>query len=117
MRKKKWIVFAAIVMMAVCLATTAFAKYGLSKDEIRTIQTKLRNWGYYNGEVDGIYGAATTAAVKYFQRVNGLTADGIVGSRTAEKLGMTLSKTPQADSSQDVYLLARAVYGEARGEP
>ena len=67
--------------------------------------------------MDGIYGAATTAAVKYFQRSNGLTADGIVGNRTAEKLGMTLSSSPQADVSQDVYLLARAVYGEARGEP
>jgi len=105
------------VMLVICIVTTAFAKYGLSKDEIRTIQKKLKNWGYYSGEIDGIYGSATTAAVKYFQRTNGLTADGIVGSRTAEKLGMTLSASPQGDVSQDVYLLARAVYGEARGEP
>ena len=49
MHKKKWIVFAVIVLLTVCIVTTAFAKYGLSKDEIRTIQKKLKNWGYYNG--------------------------------------------------------------------
>ena len=50
---------------------------------MRQIQTKLKRWGYYDGEVDGIYGSATTEAVKYFQRRNGLTADGIAGQRHA----------------------------------
>ena len=117
MRKKKWIIFTVVILLTLCIVTTAFAKHGLSKDEVMTVQKKLKNWGYYDGAIDGIYGSATTAAVKYFQRSNGLTADGIVGSRTAEKLGMTLSKQPQGDVSQDVYLLERAVYGEARGEP
>ena len=114
---KKMIAFAVVIVMVCCFAVMGFAKHGLSKEEIRTVQKKLKNWGYYNGEVDGIYGTKTTEAVKYFQRKNGLTADGIVGSRTAEKLGMELSSAPKEDVSQDVYLLAKAVYGEARGEP
>jgi len=114
---KRIIVFGAVVMLLCCFTFTVFAKYGLTEEEVRTIQKKLKNWGYYSGEVDGKYGEQTSAAVKYFQRKNGLTADGIVGEKTAEKLGMTLSTTPKQDVSQDVYLLARAVYGEARGEP
>ena len=79
---------------------------------------KLKNWGYYFGEVDGIFGSKTTEAVKYFQRRNGLTVDGIVGKNTAAAMGISLSSSGDASSaSGDVYLLARLVYGEARGEP
>ena len=47
-----------------------------------------------------------------------MSVDGIVGSKTAEKLGMQLGKDKDSSTSQpDVYLLARVVYGEARGEP
>ena len=115
--KRKITVFAVVLIVMCCFALTAFAKHGLSEEEIRAVQKKLKNWGYYSGAVDGIYGEKTTAAVKYFQRKNGLTADGIVGARTAEKLGMSLGSASKEDVSQDVYLLAKAVYGEARGEP
>ena len=73
----------------------------LSSTEIRTIQTKLKKWGYYTGTVDGIYGAKTTSAVKYFQRKNGLTADGIVGKKTAAAMGINLggSSTIKQNSS------------------
>ncbi len=87
--------------------------------ENKTIQTKLKRWGYYTGNVDGIYGPLTTAAVKYFQRKNGLTVDGIVGPKTAAALGMTLSSSSSSSSSissSDLNLLARCVYAEARGE-
>jgi len=93
-------------------------KQGSTGKTVRTIQTKLKNWGYYTGSVDGIFGAKTTAAVKYFQRRNGLTADGIVGSKTAAAMGISLSSGGAATgSSNDEYLLARLIYGEARGEP
>jgi N-acetylmuramoyl-L-alanine amidase len=92
-------------------------KQGSTGSTVRTIQTKLKNWGYYTGNVDGIYGSLTTKAVKYFQRVNGLSADGIVGKKTAAALGMSLGSTNSSASSGDVYLLARLIYGEARGEP
>ncbi|MBO5395144.1 MAG: spore cortex-lytic enzyme [Clostridia bacterium] len=93
-----------------------------TKAENRTIQTKLKRWGYYTGAIDGIYGPKTKAAVKYFQRKNGLTVDGIVGPKTAAALGMRLSSSGGSSSSSsisssDLNLLARCVYAEARGEP
>ena len=87
--------------------------------ENRTIQTKLKRWGYYTGNVDGIYGPLTKEAVKYFQRKNGLSVDGIVGPKTAAALGMTLSSSSSSSSSissSDLNLLAKCVYAEARGE-
>lgn len=87
--------------------------------ENRTIQTKLKRWGYYTGNVDGIYGSLTREAVRYFQRKNGLAVDGIVGPKTAAALGMTLSSglsSSSSLSSSDLNLLARCVYAEARGE-
>ena len=86
---------------------------GLTTSQIKTIQQKLKNWGYYTGNVDGIYGSQTRAAVRWFQQNNGLSVDGIVGSQTAAALGMNLS----SQSSNDLYLLAKCIYAEARGEP
>ncbi len=91
----------------------------LTTAENKTVQTKLKRWGYYTGSVDGIYGAKTKAAVKSFQRKNGLTVDGIVGPKTAAALGMTIkgSSTGSSQSSNDLHLLAKCVHAEARGEP
>lgn len=91
----------------------------LTTAQNRTVQTKLKNWGYYKGNVDGIYGAKTREAVRLFQRKNGLAVDGIVGKKTAAALGMTLSGSTSggSQSSSDLNLLARCVYAEARGEP
>ena len=58
------------------------SKYGSRGSEVTQIQTKLKRWGYYSGSVDGIYGTQTVNAVKYFQRKNGLTVDGIAGPAT-----------------------------------
>lgn len=86
---------------------------GLTTSQVRTVQTKLKNWGYYTGSVDGVYGPKTRAAVISFQKKNNLVADGIVGSKTAAALGMNLS----SQSSNDLYLLAKCIHAEARGEP
>ena len=102
-------------------ADAAVLKKGSQGDEVVTLQKKLKQWGYYSGAVDGIFGSGTQKAVEYFQRKNGLTADGVVGTKTAAALGMTLSggSTAQASSSSDrsVRLLAACIYGESRGEP
>ena len=101
-------------------AETVVLKSGSTGAQVRTLQTKLKNWGYYRGTIDGIYGSGTKAAVIKFQKKNGLTADGIVGAKTAAALGMKLSASSSTNSgyaSSDVYLLAKLVYGEARGEP
>lgn len=97
----------------------ALSKYGSRGAEVTQIQTKLKRWGYYNGNIDGIYGSQTLAAVKYFQRKNGLTVDGIAGKKTLEAMGIFTSSSSSSSSSNasNVNLLARLVYGEARGEP
>ena len=97
----------------------ALSKYGSRGEEVRNIQTKLKRWGYYSGNVDGIYGTQTVNAVKYFQRKNGLTADGIAGQATLNAMGISSSSQAGSSSSNssNVNLLARLIYGEARGEP
>ncbi len=111
-----------VCFMAESVCEAAVLKQGSKGTQVRTLQTKLKNWGYYTGSVDGVFGANTKAAVVRFQKKNGLTADGIVGAKTAAALGMTLSgstssKTSGGYSTSDVNLLARLVYAEARGEP
>lgn len=99
----------------------ALSKYGSRGEEVRTIQTKLKRWGYYSGNVDGIYGSQTLTAVKKFQKKNGLAVDGIAGKNTLEAMGIFNSSSSSSSSastnSSDLNLLSRLVYGEARGEP
>ena len=105
-----------IFIISLCqTAEAATYRQGSTGSAVRTIQTKLKNWGYYDGVVDGVFGSQTTQAVKYFQRKNGLTADGIVGPATLKALGMSGEGTPAQDTSVD--LLARVISAEARGEP
>ena len=115
---------AALLLLAFALpvAADSVLRRGSTGDAVVTVQKKLKQWGYYTGAVDGIFGSRTEAAVRYFQRKNGLTADGIVGKKTAAALGITLSGESKAGGAQsgsdgDVYLLARCIHGEARGEP
>ncbi len=86
---------------------------GSTGEPVLQIQKALQERGYYTGKLDGIYGKLTTAAVKKFQTDTGLRVDGIVGSGTVAALGVTF----QAKSGTgDLDLLARVIYGEARGE-
>ena len=99
----------------------ALSKYGSRGSEVTQIQTKLKRWGYYKGNIDGIYGTQTLEAVKYFQRKNGLTVDGIAGPTTLKAMGIMTSSSSSSSSSSNynsnLNLLARLIYGEARGEP
>ena len=96
---------------------TLLLQVGSSGSTVKTMQQKLKNWGYYTGSVDGIYGPITKKAVEYFQRKNGLYVDGIVGTKTLGALGMTsVSASSTTSTSTDTYLLARIIYAEARGE-
>lgn len=114
------------VMLAVCAVmaslTSAWGdayKKGASGATVTEIQTRLKNWGYYSGEVDGMFGSATEKAVKYFQQKNGLTADGVVGAQTLAALGINGGGGDLSGGTQsgDLYLLARVISAEARGEP
>ena len=103
---------------------TAYAvsySVGSKGTTVKTIQQKLKNWGYYTGAVDGIYGQKTKDAVKYFQRKNNLTVDGIAGPKTLAAMGISSGSTGSTGTSSsytnsDVNLLAHLIYGEARGE-
>jgi N-acetylmuramoyl-L-alanine amidase len=100
-----------------------------SSQDIKLIQKKLKNWGYYKGKVDGIYGSGTKNAVILFQKRNKLKVDGIVGDKTLAAMGISKSMLSSSGnsstsnvsgvngySSQDVKLLARLIHAEARGE-
>ena len=110
----------ALNILIITLAQSAQAatyRQGSSGEQVRTIQTKLKNWGYYDGAVDGIYGSQTAQAVKYFQRKNGLTADGIAGPATLKALGMSSGGGGSSSQQNSAALLARVISAEARGEP
>ncbi|HIT56711.1 MAG TPA: spore cortex-lytic enzyme [Candidatus Galloscillospira stercoripullorum] len=110
----------AVNILIITLAQSAQAatyRQGSSGEAVRTIQTKLQRWGYYDGAIDGIFGSETTAAVKEFQRKNGLAVDGIVGPRTLEALGMPTGGSTSSAQQGSVDLLARVISAEARGEP
>lgn len=134
-KKRKIIVITTIIMLIISMATTiivysnykeenesieALSKYGSRGSEVTQIQKKLKQWGYYSGNVDGIYGTQTVNAVKYFQRKNGLKVDGIAGPATLAAIGITSSSSSSSGSSSNynsnLNLLARLIYGEARGE-
>lgn len=120
MNKKKAITAITAVLIAVlCISASAALKNGSRGEEVRKVQTKLKNWGYYSGSVDGVYGWQTESAVKNFQKKNGLTADGIAGTATLNAMGI-YSSTGDSQSSPNaasIELLARVINGEARGEP
>ena len=104
---------------------TILLKWGSRGDYVFVVQDKLKRWGYYKGNIDGVYGNETRVAVQEFQRKNGLRADGIVGDETAKALGVNAPTETKAASSgggegargNEAYTLAQCIHGEARGEP
>ncbi len=98
-------------------AETTLSKYGSRGEEVKKIQQKLKNYGLYGGNIDGIFGKQTQNAVRTFQKNNGLAVDGIAGPKTLKALGITSSSSSSSNREGDVYLLARIISAEARGEP
>lgn len=106
----------------------AVLRQGSKGGEVKEVQRRLKQWGYYSGAVDGIFGSGTKKAVVAFQKKNGLTADGVVGKATYAALGMNDSynalignsnnkpSSTNGYSSSDLYLMAKAIYAEGRGE-
>ncbi|MDE7396048.1 MAG: spore cortex-lytic enzyme [Clostridiales bacterium] len=127
MNKRRSIV---LIVLALMLAVSSFAftktqadaaniVKGDTKENIRIVQQRLKELGFYTISVDGIWGPKTLAGVKNFQRSRGLVVDGIGGAKTEKALGVTLKSGSggSTTSNADLNLLARCVYGEARGEP
>lgn len=115
---------AIAVLFAVNIAVITFAqradaasyKRGSTGSVVSEIQQKLKDWGYYSADVDGIYGSRTEAAVQLFQQKNGLAADGKAGTETLAALGISSAGLIEQNTSGDVALLARLISAEARGE-
>lgn len=115
----------SLLVLSFAPDASAAVYWGSRGEQVRRVQQKLRQWGYYDGEVDGVFGQETYDAVVYFQKKNGLTADGVAGSRTLEAMGISsggekavaASTSASSSYSSDVELLARLIHGEARGEP
>lgn len=107
------------IVMKTGSSVETLSKVGSTGTEVRQIQTKLKQWGYYKGTVDGVYGSGTKSAVVAFQKKNGLTADGVAGPSTLAKIGIPTSGGGGVGgfSAGDVNLLARVISAEARGEP
>lgn len=120
MKRKRILITTLVVLLVLCVNAFALSKNGSRGEEVRKIQTKLKNWGYYSGSVDGIYGWQTENAVKSFQKKNGLTADGVAGEKTLNAMGIFSQSGSGGSSSPNeanIELLARVINGEARGEP
>ncbi len=97
---------------------TTLSKLGSSGEEVRQIQKKLKSLGFFDGAVDGVYGVKTRSAVRQFQASVGITVDGIAGPKTLLYMGLGSSSGSSGSgySSSDVYLLAKVIAAEARGE-
>ncbi|MBE5776262.1 MAG: spore cortex-lytic enzyme [Clostridiales bacterium] len=107
------------VLVLITLQGQSAVSWGDRGDTVRRAQERLKQYGYYSGSVDGIYGQKTYDAVIWFQKNNNLRQDGVIGPATAAALGISLHESAQASSGteSEIYTLARLVHGEARGEP
>lgn len=85
--------------------------YGKEGGDVWDLQYRLKQQGYYQHKLDGIYGLKTEQAVIEYQKDKGLRIDGIAGPQTWRSLKQN------SYSREEVEWLARAVYAEARGEP
>lgn len=92
------------------------SQYGSRGNEVIAIQEKLKERGLFNDDVTGYYGPVTQAAIKRFQKQQGISQTGIAGPQTLKALGISIGSVP-ASTTQNIDLLARIISAEARGEP
>lgn len=116
MKKIISLLMSFLIIFAFSTECMALSKYGSRGEEVKEIQRRLKNWDYYKGSVDGIYGSQTKAAVVQFQKKNGLTADGIAGKNTLAKMGISGKSNNNSSNNSNLNLLARVISAEARGE-
>lgn len=96
--------------------SAVISSIGSSGSEVKAIQEKLKERGLFNDNITGYYGEKTQAAVIKFQKQQGISQTGTAGPQTLKALGISIGSLPAATES-NVYLLARIISAEARGEP
>lgn len=126
---KTWMALAVLLGALMAAAPALEAQrptlyWGSRGQQVRVLQWRLQQWGYYRGRIDGMFGNATAQAVRTFQARNGLRVDGIVGPATWSALGLGWRAQGQAPAtrvaagrSDDLTLLARLIEAEGQGEP
>lgn len=117
--KRVFVILLTLAMLlSVCgVSAAGLCKIGSRSEEVSAVQQALKEKGYYNYTVDGIFGTRTRSAVVSFQKDNGLDPDGIAGEKTLKALGVySGSNSYGGYSSSDYDLLARIISAEARGE-
>ncbi len=130
-RHIKFFAFCLVVIFSLTLlgkgsmhytSTASDLKLGDKGLEVKSMQQELKNWGYYNGEVNGLFGYDTFASVLKYQRNYGFRASGIADRNTLLSMGLgryveTGTAYAATKKVTDEQLLARVINGEARGEP
>ena len=111
--------FYAVICVLVLVSTMFLCCVGIKHKKVNAyapsmaeIQTRLQELGYYDGAINGLYDGPTVVAIKNFQSDNGIYVSGAVGGVTANALGLYMSE----QESNDLYLLAKCIHAEARGE-
>lgn len=116
MKYKSVISIVCFVLLLIVMSVSFFASdsnhVNAYAPDMAEIQTRLKDLGYYNGSINGLYDDATVVAIKNFQADNGIYVSGAVGGVTANALGIYMSQ----QESNDLYLLAKCIHAEARGE-
>ena len=101
-------------------APTRILRPGMSGDDVKSVQSRLKALGYYTGTVDGNYGTGTMAAVASFQLRNNLSADGVAGKRTYKKLyssdALAAISTPTSTPTTGVTRPTRLLYSGCTGD-
>lgn len=101
-------------------APTRILRPGMSGDDVKSVQSRLKALGYYTGTVDGNYGTGTMAAVASFQLRNNLSADGVAGKRTYKKLyssdALSAISTPTSTPTTGVTRPTRLLYSGCTGD-
>lgn len=116
--KKIGILLIITIITSLCIiynnTENTVSQKGSTGNEVIQIQKRLKSWGYYSGNIDGIYGSKTKNAVEKFQAKNGLNIDGIAGEKTLDAMG--IQSVSNYSNDNDLKLLARIINAEARGE-
>jgi len=82
---------AAAAVVPPALKVSGTLKNPMNDDDVKVLQARLFQLGYYKGKIDGIFLEVTEAAVKRFQADQGLVSDGIAGAVTLGKLGIEMA--------------------------
>ena len=97
--------------------TTLTLKVGMKSDAVKQMQQKLKDLGYYTGNVTGKFGNVTWEGVRKFQKAKGLTADGIAGPKTLAALYATnVTPDTNTNTSKDEVTVNATLRVGSRGE-